>query len=171
MAYDVDARAARDYAEGMSRVVGYTVEAVEDHRAAAGESDIIVTCTPARAPLIGRSDVREGTFIAAVGSDYEDKQELDPSLLSAAKVVVDILEQCATIGELHHAIDAGLMRREDVHAELSDVVSGRMPGRESEAEVIVFDSTGTALEDVAAASLVYERALERGAGSDVSLGS
>jgi alanine dehydrogenase len=108
---------------------------------------------------------------AAVGADSEDKQELEPALLASGKVVVDVMEQCATIGELHHALDDGLMRREDVHAELGDIVSGRRPARESASEVIIFDSTGTALEDVAAASLVYERALEAGAGSEISLTS
>jgi alanine dehydrogenase len=170
-AYDVDTRIAREYADEMSRVIGCAVEAVTDHRIAARESDIIVTCTAAHAPFLSRSDVREGTFIAAVGADSEDKQELEPALLASSKVVVDVMEQCATIGELHHALDDGLMRREDVHAELGDIVSGRRPARESAAEVIIFDSTGTALEDVAAASLVYERALDAGAGSEISLTS
>lgn len=168
-AYDVDTRVAREYADEMSRVIGCAVEAVDDYRISARESDIIVTCTPAHAPLLSKSDVREGTFIAAVGADNEDKQELEPALLASSKVVVDVMEQCATIGELHHALAGGLMRREDVHAELGDIVSGRRSARDSAAEVIVFDSTGTALEDVAAASLVYERALEAEAGSEISL--
>lgn len=170
-AYDVDNRIAREYADGMSQIIGCAVEAVDDYRIAARESDIIVTCTPAHDPVLSRSDVREGTFIAAVGADGEDKQELEPALLASSKVVVDVMEQCATIGDLHHALDAGLMRREDVHAELGDIVSGRRPARESAGEVIIFDSTGTALEDVAAASLVYERAIELGAGSQISLTS
>ena len=168
-AYDVDSVLAEEYADGMSRVLGCNVEPVADYRTAARQSDIIVTCTPAHTPVLGRSDVREGTFIAAVGSDNEDKQELDTALLASSVVVVDVLEQCATIGELHHALDDGVMTREDVHAELGDIVSGRRPGRSSADEVIVFDSTGTALEDVAAASLVYERALEAGTGSEISL--
>src|SRR5215207_6415820 len=81
------------------------------------------------------------------------------------------IPQCATIGDLHHAIDSGLMRREDVRAELADVVSGRKPGRLAPDEIVVFDSTGTALEDVAAAALVYERALAGGAGLTVALGA
>jgi alanine dehydrogenase len=170
-AYDVDTRIARDYVDEMSRTIGCAVEAVDDYRAAARESDIIVTCTPAHALVLSASDVREGTFIAAVGADSEDKQELEPALLASSKVVVDVMEQCATIGELHHALDAGLMRREDVHADLGEIASGRRSARESAAEVVVFDSTGTALEDVAAASLVYERALEAGAGSEISLTS
>ncbi len=155
----------------MSPVLGCSVEAVENYRGATGESDIVVTCTPARSPILGRSDVRSGTFVAAVGSDSETKQELEPALLAASKLVVDVLEQCATIGELHHALDSGVMRREDVFAELGEVVSGRRPGREDEDEVTIFDSTGTALEDVAAASLVYERAVAAGAGHDVPLGA
>ena len=168
-AYDVDARIAREYADEMSRLTGCAIEAVDDYRTAARASDIIVTCTPAHAPVLGKSDVRQGTFIAAVGADSEVKQELEPALVASCKVVVDMMEQCATIGDLHHALHAGLMRREDVHAELGDIVSGRRPARESAAEVIIFDSTGTALEDVAAASLVYERALEAGAGSEIAL--
>ena len=168
-AYDVDARIAREYADDMSRIIGCAVETVDDYRTAARASDIIVTCTPAHAPVLGKSDVREGTFVAAVGADSEVKQELEPALVASCKVVVDMMEQCATIGDLHHALHAGLMRREDVHAELGDIVSGRRPARESAAEVIIFDSTGTALEDVAAASLVYERALEAGAGSEIAL--
>ncbi len=72
-------------------------------------------------------------------------------------------------GDLHHALAAGVMRVEDVHAELADVVSGSKPGRTSREEVFVFDSTGTALEDVAAAAMVYERARKEGRGIRVSL--
>ena len=90
--------------------------------------------------------------------------------MAAGLVVVDVLDQCAAIGDLHHALAAGAMRREDVHAELADVVTGRRPGRRSPDEITIFDSTGTALQDVAAAAVVYERALADGAGVRVALG-
>jgi ornithine cyclodeaminase/alanine dehydrogenase-like protein (mu-crystallin family) len=106
-----------------------------------------------------------------VGADSEEKRELDPALLARATVVVDVLEQCAAIGDLHHALDAGALARSDVHAELGEIVCGRKPGRTREEEITVFDSTGTALQDVAAAALVYERALERGGGLRVELGA
>jgi alanine dehydrogenase len=170
-AYDVDTHLAHDYADEMSGVVGCAVQVVDDYRISAQESDIIVTCTPAHSPVLSISDVRPGTFVSAVGADSEDKQEIEPALLASSKVVVDVMEQCATIGELHHAIDDRLMNREDVHAELGDIVSGRRAARENATEIIIFDSTGTALEDVAAASLVYERALAAGAGLNVSLNS
>jgi ornithine cyclodeaminase/alanine dehydrogenase-like protein (mu-crystallin family) len=114
--------------------------------------------------------VAPGAFVAGVGADSEEKQELDPALLASSKLVVDVREQCATIGDLHHAIAAGYMRLEDVHAELGEVVAGVRPGRTTDREVIVFDSTGTALQDAAAAAVVYEKALAEGAGLRVALG-
>ena len=170
-ACDTEPAAAARYADEMTQALGCEVEAVADHRAAVRVSDVVVTCTPSRAPLLSAGDVPAGCFVAAVGADSEDKQELAPDLLARSVVVVDVLEQCARIGELHHALAAGALRREDVHAELADVVSGRLPGRRSADEITVFDSTGTALEDVAAAALVYDRALESGAGIELRLGA
>jgi ornithine cyclodeaminase/alanine dehydrogenase-like protein (mu-crystallin family) len=134
-------------------------------------SDVCVTCTTARRAFLGRGDIRPGTFLAAVGADNEDKQELEADLLAASTVVADILEQSATIGDLHHAIANGLMTKAKVHAELGDIVAGRKAGRRSADEIIVFDSTGTALQDVAVGALVYERALAAGAGIQVLFGA
>ncbi|MGE5616483.1 MAG: ornithine cyclodeaminase family protein, partial [Bacillota bacterium] len=92
------------------------------------------------------------------------KQEIEPALLARAKVVTDLTEQACRIGDLHHAIEAGVMRKEGVHAELAEVIAGRKPGRERGDEIIVFDSTGTGLQDVAAAIAVYRSALDAKAG-------
>jgi ornithine cyclodeaminase/alanine dehydrogenase-like protein (mu-crystallin family) len=132
-------------------------------------SDICVTCTPSREPLLRREDVAAGSFIAAVGADNEDKQELDPALMAAGLVVVDSLEQCGTIGDLHHALARGTLSPSDVHATLADVVAGRRPGRRSVDEITIFDSTGVALEDVAAAAAVYEKAVRARRGTTVDL--
>ena len=121
-------------------------------------SAIIVTTTPSHSALVDVQDVSPGAFVAAVGADNEHKQEIAPALLGAAVVVVDDLEQCARFGDLHHALAAGVMRREHVRASLDQLVAGTKPGRLDDAEIVVFDSTGLAIEDVAAASLVYERA-------------
>jgi alanine dehydrogenase len=163
--YDADPDRARRFAEERSRELSIPVEAAKDLAAAVRASDVCVTCTPSRAPLVWNDDVRDGTFLAAVGADSAEKQELDPRILARGKVVVDSLEQCAGIGDLHHAIAAGLVKNTDVHAELADLVEGRRPGRESAEEVTIFDSTGTALEDVAAAAAVYEKALAAGRGT------
>jgi alanine dehydrogenase len=126
--------------------------------AATRQSGIIVTTTPSRHALLEVDHVAPGTFVAAVGADNEHKQELSPELLRAAVVVVDDLEQCARYGDLHHALAAGLLERRDVRGSLDEIVSGRRPARLDEEEIIIFDSTGVAIEDVAAAAVVYERA-------------
>ncbi|MFP5288337.1 MAG: ornithine cyclodeaminase family protein, partial [Thermoanaerobaculia bacterium] len=120
--------------------------------------------TPSRQAFLKREHVRPGTFIAAVGADNPEKQEIDPHLLAGSKIVADVVEQCAEIGDLHHALKAGVVSLADVHAELAEVVAGLKPGRTSAEEIVVFDSTGTALQDVAAAAVVYEKALQTGRG-------
>lgn len=169
LAFDADPSRAGEYARAMSDELGLVVAATDDLRAAIGRSDVCVTCTTSRRAIVGRSEVEAGTFIAAVGADNPEKQEIDPALLAASTVVVDVLEQCETIGDLHHAIAAGVLTRGDVHAELGEIVAGIKPGRRSDDEVIVFDSTGTALQDVAAAALVYRSAVSAGRGRTVDL--
>ena len=171
LAFDADAARAARYADEMSAELGIEVRAVRALGDETRGSDIWVTCTPARRWLLGREHVAPGAFVAAVGADNPEKQEIEPALLAASAVVADVLEQCATIGDLHHALDAGVMRREDVRAELADVVAGRVAGRRSPDEIVIFDSTGTALEDVAAAALVYERAVAAGRGLSIVLGA
>jgi ornithine cyclodeaminase/alanine dehydrogenase-like protein (mu-crystallin family) len=99
-----------------------------------------------------------------VGADHEEKQEIDPRLMARAKVVTDLTEQAAAIGDLHQALRAGAMLRSDVHAELGEVVAGKKPGRAREDEITIFDSTGTGLQDAAAALAVYRRGSQEGAG-------
>jgi alanine dehydrogenase len=163
-AYDQDAAKAKAFAAALGSETALPIQAVADLPRAVAASDIVVTCTTARRYFIERDMVRPGTFVAGVGADNEDKQELDPALLAYSKVVTDITEQCCAIGDLHHAVAAGAMSRAGVHAELGDVIAGRKPARLSDEEIIVFDSTGTALQDVAAAAAVYRQALERGEG-------
>ena len=170
-AWDVDGARAAEYAAEMTAELGIPVVTVPQPGAAARESDVVLTCTPASRWFLGRPDVRPGTFVAAVGADHEYKQEIEPELLASSTVVVDVLEQAATMGDLHHAIAAGLMTRHQVHAELDAIVAGKQPGRRNGEEIIIFDSTGTALQDVAAASVVYERAEAQSVGVRCSLSS
>ena len=152
---------AQRFAREMSNELGIEVVPSDDLARVARLRDICVTCTPARKAILGPDDVAPGAFVAGVGADNPDKQELAPALLARAAVVVDILEQAATSGDLHHAIAAGVMTRADVRAELGEVVAGKKRGRLNDEEIVVFDSTGTALQDVAAAAAVYERAVLR----------
>src|SRR4029079_11988326 len=110
-------------------------------------------------------------FVAAVGADSAEKSELAPALLASATLVVDILAQAATMGDLHQAIAPGAMTASDVHAELADVIVGRKPGRSRSDQTIVFDSTGTAIQDVASAVAIWQRALASNVGSSIQLGA
>jgi alanine dehydrogenase len=166
---DTDYARAESVAARATANLDLHVEAAKDLRVALRDSDVCVTCTPSHRAFVMAADVRPGTFIAAVGADNPTKQEIEPALIASATLVVDVLAQCAEIGELHHVLAAGLMTREQVHAELADVVSGRRPGRTSRDEITVFDSSGTALQDVAAAIAVYEKARATGRGTEVTL--
>lgn len=167
-AYDKNEEQARQFAEEMTHDQAIPVEAVTDLIAATRQSDICVTCTTSCEPLLGANNVRPGTFIAAVGADNPHKQELDPTLMAKSKVICDIVDQCAVMGDLHHALEAHAMTKSQVHGELGEVVAKKKPGRENTEEIIIFDSTGMALQDVAAAALVYEKAESEGSGVRLS---
>jgi alanine dehydrogenase len=164
----------RSHAETVAdraRARGLAAQVGPDLTSAASTSDVIVSVTTASEPVLFDSDVSPGCFVAALGADAPGKQELDVRLLANSRVVVDRLDQAANAGELRSALAAGAMTEADVHAELGEVVAGVKPGRTRQDERFVFDSTGTALQDVAAASLLVERARERGRGVEIELAS
>jgi len=168
-AWDRDRAKARAFAEARRRP-GLGVEAVGELRAAAA-ADVIVTCTTASTPFLEPGLVADGAFIAAVGADSPHKSEVQPALMKRAMVVADVLAQCAIMGDLHHAMKAGAMGADDVHAELHELVAGTKPGRTDDAQIILFDSTGTAMQDVAAAASIYARAGQRSGLLSVEMGA
>jgi alanine dehydrogenase len=168
LVFDLDPDASTRFAAQMRNRLGIEIVQTFSIDDAVAESEIVVTCTPARSPILFQHHLHEGLFIAGVGADNPDKNELAPELLARARVVPDIIEQAVSMGDLHHALAAGLVTREDVHGQLSDVICGSVPARRSDSEVFVFDSTGTALQDVVAASAAFARAVERGIGFDVA---
>jgi ornithine cyclodeaminase/alanine dehydrogenase-like protein (mu-crystallin family) len=161
-AWDADSRQAETVAAEFSPLLKVEPISGSELHAALLKSDLCVTCTPAKAFYVRHEDIRPGTFIAAVGADSETKQELDPLLFKGNKIIADILDQCAAIGDLHHAIAGGIVSTADVYAELGEIVAGKKPGRTKDDEIIIFDSTGMALQDAAAAIVVYENALRAG---------
>ena len=152
LAWDLDEGRARAFADQAGG------EIVSDLADAARRSDVILTCTTAQAPFLDETMVKPGTFVAAVGADSPHKSEIAPALMARAKLVTDLTDQAAVMGDLHHAVAAGAMAREQVHAELAELVTGARPGRSAPDELWLFDSTGTALQDVAAAAAIYARA-------------
>ena len=125
---------------------------------ASHDADIIITTTTARAPILQRADIAPGCFIAAVGADNPDKNEIAADLMAAARVVPDIAAQAESMGDLRAALACSAMQREQIHAELAQIVSGASAGRASAHEIFIFDSTGTAIEDLAAATMIHARA-------------
>jgi ornithine cyclodeaminase/alanine dehydrogenase-like protein (mu-crystallin family) len=163
-AWDAEIETARAFAQAMADETGIAVQPVDDLAEATRVSDVIATCTTSGQAFLGIEHARPGTFIAAVGADNPAKSELTPELMANAVVIVDVLDQAVLMGDLHHAIAAGAMRRSDVHAELGQLVMGEKPGRRQASEITVFDSTGTGIQDVASASCAYELARDRGVG-------
>lgn len=169
-AWDIDRSIAEDFAAEMTTILGFDFEVVDNLAAATRQSDVIVTCSNSSEAFLRASDVRSGAFVAAVGADSPHKSEIAPDLMAAAKVVADVREQCLEMGDLRVAIAAGAMTIERLHADLGEFVTGRKPGRTSDDEIFVFDSTGTALEDAASAAVAYQRAVAAGIGHRVELG-
>lgn len=152
-----ESRAA--YAEEMSETLGVEVIPLAHPEDAVDGADLVVTATPSREPLVSADMLRPGVTVVALGSDGPEKRELTAGVLSAAdKVVTDLTEQCARLGELHHAIEAGAMSADDVHAELGQVLIGARAGREGE-ETIVCDLTGMGAQDAAIAEVALEALL------------
>ena len=170
-AFDVNHDVAQKMAQEMSNELNLKIEAVTDLSHAIQSSDVCITCTPSQEFFVHRQDVRHGTFIAAVGADNEHKQEIDPALMASAKVVADSVEQVSTIGDSHHAISKGLMTRQQIYAELAEIVAGNKPGRTSDEEIIIFDSTGVAIEDAITAAAVYEKACQAKIGTKFAFAS
>ena len=120
-------------------------------------ADVLITTTPARIPLVQAEWLRDGVHVTAVGSDSPGKQELSPECLDRADlVVVDRLAQCSAFGELHHALAAALLTRNDVHAELGAIVAGRKSGRTTGREITIADLTGVGFQDTAIASAAFK---------------
>lgn len=135
---------------------GYSVRACSLEETV--DSDIVCTVTPAREPFLKSDLVRPGTHMNAIGADAEGKEELDPSLLKKAMVVVDDVKQAAVAGEINVPVSKGLFKVEEVYANLGEIIAGYKQGRNNEKAITIFDSTGLAIEDIAVAKLVYDKA-------------
>jgi alanine dehydrogenase len=165
---DRDSAKSAAFAERLSTSLTLTIEPVSDLSKALHSSQICVTCTTSQSPIILRDHLHAGLFIAAVGADNPTKQEIHSDAMAASLVVVDSLTGCAAGGDLHHAFANGAMTEAGVHGELSAILSGRVSARTNAEQVFIFDSTGTALQDVAAALVVYRRALAFGRNTNAA---
>lgn len=157
------------YARSLGPRLGLEIVPVNSIEAAVRDAEIVITATWAYEVLIREDWIRPGTYIAAIGADGPNMQELDPALLNRAKVVVDDVEQCAQIGEINVPLRRGEYRLEQLHGTIAEVCAGRKPGRESDREITIFDSTGIGLQDVIAAEYACRRGRELGLGRLVAV--
>jgi alanine dehydrogenase len=132
-------------------------------------SDIVCTLTPAHSPIIKREWIEPGTHINAIGADAPGKQELDPSILKEAIVVVDDLKQASGSGEINVPIQKGIYSIGEVYGTLAEVVAGKKKGRANDRDITIFDSTGIAVEDIAVAKLLFEKAQKAGGYPSIDL--
>jgi alanine dehydrogenase len=150
--------------------VKVTIEVAKSAVEAVRETDLVVTVTTAKEPILKQEWLKPGVHINAVGSHRPDSRELDGAILARAKVVVDsreaILSEC---GDILLALKEGSISENAIHAEIGEVLAGTKPGRQSTDEITLYKSVGIAIQDVATANLVYRKATERGIGTNVEI--
>lgn len=154
--YDRDPDKARGFADEVGGAVGSLEEVAA--------CDLLCASTPARTPVLPDRLVQAGTHINAMGADGPGKQELDAAILRRARVFIDEWEQASHSGEINVPLTKGTLKQADLAGTLGQVVAGQCPGRQTEADITVFDSTGLAVQDLAVAQLVYQRALDQDQG-------
>jgi alanine dehydrogenase len=156
------------FAGEMDRLLDASVGAVASADAAVESADVVITATNAREPVFDGHLLDPGTHVTAMGQYSASRRELDAETIAKSKYVPDLRDRVTTdAGSFIAAMEEGLIDEDHVHAELGEVVAGVEPGRDDDEEITVFDSGGTAIETVAGATLLYERAKERGLGSPI----
>jgi alanine dehydrogenase len=166
---DISREAAEAFASEAKTRTSAKVVVVGNEEEAVRGTDIVVTTTPSKKPLVFNDWVSEGTHFNCIGADAPLKEEMDPAILKRAKVVVDDWEQASHSGEINVPLSQGVLSKKDVWAELGEIVAGAKPARTSKEEITVFDSTGLAIQDAATVELVYRKALSRKVGCFINI--
>jgi ectoine utilization protein EutC len=165
LVYDHHPKNSSRYVDEMQSRIPAHIHAVNSVEEAVRGSQVVITATPSREPVVMSSWIDPGTHITAMGSDGPDKQELEARLLERAdRIVADSLVQCLKLGEIHHAVEAGLLTAEEIEGELGQIMNGEISGRDDDEEITICDLTGVGVQDAAIARLAFHkaRALNRG---------
>ena len=159
------------YVKDMESIYGHVTKIipVKSVKNAVQGADIVVTTTPSRKPLVSEDWVSEGMHFNCIGADAPGKQELDPAILTKAKIVVDDWNQACHSGEINVPLAEGIIMEKDIWGNICEVVAGLKPGRTSPKEITVFTSTGLAIQDAATANIAYQKALEKKVGELVDI--
>ena len=147
---------------------GIVYEATNEPAVTVPESDIVITVTPSREPVIRKEWVRPGMHFSTVGSDMEGKEELDPEIFREAKVFVDDMEHCIEAGEVEIPVKKGILAESSI-TEIGDLILGNVAGRTSDEDITIYDPAGMALLDIAAAKVALDLAEAKGLGAVVEL--
>lgn len=167
-AYDVDPKRLEDFCQRVSALI--KVHPASTPSEAVRRSDILVTSTTSKTPVFSGSDLKPGTHINAIGAFRPDMRETDDETVLRSKIVVDTFDGCLSeAGDLLIPMGEGKLRKDAIHGDLGDLVTGRKEGRRSEDEITFFKSVGFAMEDVVTASHAYEKAIQQGRGKKVAL--
>ena len=166
--YDRDVELAATYAREMTQELGLDVVVASGPEMVVCDSQLVITATPSREPYVRAEWLRAGQHLTAMGSDSEEKQELEPQVLGRAdRIVCDRKSQCFRLGELHHAKVAEVLDESHDITELGELTAGSKKGRATEGEITVCDLTGVGVQDTAIALLAFRKAKERDLGLTV----
>lgn len=169
--YSPDPRHREAFAEAGTRRHGVPVRAAATAREAVEGADIVCTTTSSRDPVLLGEWIAEGTHVNAVGSSIAAARELDSAAVAKARLFVDRRESTVNeAGDYLFALREGAISESHIVAEVGEVLLGTDPGRRGPGEITLFKSLGVAVEDLAAARHVYDRAVETGAGITVDFG-
>ena len=149
----------------IEREFGIPVVVARSKQDAVEQADILVTTTRGKGSLVEASWVRPGTHIVAIGTDTYGKQELEPEIFRNAKVVVDSIPQCVEKGETWHPLNKNIICQDDIHAEIGEILLSKKPGRETDDEITIFDSTGMAIQDNTTSYKIYRNAVASNTGT------
>lgn len=166
---DISKISAEKLAEYGSSKFGIGFEILESIDNLLKKSDVISTATISSVPILHESNVPKGVHINAIGSNLPARKELDPDILTKAKLVVDSSDQAIEESGDLEQIKEGKLPRSTIYAELSEIVGGSKLGRTEYSEITIFKSVGIAVQDVVTANLIYQRALKKGIGIEVKL--
>jgi len=168
--YDLSKEAVDEFASEMSNKLDLEIVKSDSPESVLEQADIICTATSSSTPLFDGEKVRAGTHINAIGSHTPNARELDTAIVKRSKFVADTVEACLNeAGDIIIPIQEGALDESHIHAELGEIIIGKKPSRESDEEITLFKSNGLAIQDVATAKLVYDRAVQQGIGTEVEL--
>jgi len=167
--FDVDRERASTYASGLQQA-GLDAAIAASAREAISGQDIVVSATTSSEPVVRGEWLEEGMHVNAVGANSPGKRELDARAFQRALLVLDYKEQVLQeAGDLMDALSSGAVGEGQIHAELSEIIVGRKPGRQTDREITLFKSVGVAFEDLAVATWVFQQARTRGVGTEIDL--